>query len=78
MDMCPRELRPLVVGIENTETVGDPGNGPTVLSSPCGSAGTGGGGDWRSIISERLRVVTVLSSSLSPEPNSPSSSEESI
>lgn len=77
VDIYPTEFRPLVVGIEKTEILGDRGNGSTVLCSPCGRAGTGGGGgDWRRT-KERLRVVTVLSSSLSPKPNSPSSSEES-
>lgn len=77
VDIYPTEFRPLVVGIEKTETLGDRGNGSTVLCNPCGSAGTGGGGDDLRYKRERLLVVTVLSSSLSPKPNSPSSSDES-
>lgn len=77
VDVYPTELRPLVVGIENTDTVGERGNGSTGEGSDKGSAGTGGGGDCLNLSCGRMRAVTVLSSSLSVNPRSASSSDES-
>jgi len=45
VDVYLTESRPLVVGIENTETVGERGNGSTGERNDWGSEGTGGGGD---------------------------------
>lgn len=45
VDVYPTELRPLVVGIENTDTVGERGKGSTGERNEWGSTGTGGGGD---------------------------------
>ena len=43
VDVYLTESRPLVVGIEKTETVGERGNGSTGERNDWGSEGTGGG-----------------------------------
>lgn len=86
----PIEVRPDVVGIEKTDTVGERGKGLIGdEESARGRGGTGRRGEFvfdgglaelgRSMGAVRERAVSVLSSSFSSEnPKSSSSSEESV
>jgi hypothetical protein len=68
-----RDSQPIVTGIEKTDATGERGNdSETIRCNDAGSTGTGRGGVILNNMANRERAVTVQSSSLSANPNSPS------